>query len=437
MEPNTVPLAHNEALRELLERLPIPLVLMDDAAQTELVSDQFSRICTPDVLATTAIRQVMAAPGAGWRLLKLAQRDGTEVDVQARAMRFHEHVLLMIDETPGVLPSPAVEDMRLRLAELERASTTDRLTGAWNRAHLDRIIDSEVARSERLRQPLTLLLIDIDHFKRVNDEHGHQAGDSVLCDLVGVVTKHVRAADLLFRWGGEEFVVLATATTHTGGTRLAENLRAAVAAHCFPAVGELTISLGVAERLNGESPRAWFERVDEQLYSAKRNGRNRAVVDPRGASDRWVAERANSALELVWQEAYECGDATIDRQHRNLFELANTVVATVLAGSSPKTEVTTVLDELMSHLLDHFRDEESILVSSGYPRAAAHKRAHAALVARATELRAAAEAGRATVGHLLEFLAVDVVARHMLTADKDFFPWVAAHAASAAKPVEK
>lgn len=436
VEPNTVPLAQNEALRELLERLPIPLVMLDKEDQPELVSDQFTRICTPDVLASTAIRQVMATPGSGWQLLKLAQRDGSEADVRARAMQFHEHTLLMIDETPGVLPSPAVEDMRLRLVELERASTTDRLTGAWNRAHLDRIIDSEIARSERLRQPLSLLLVDIDHFKRVNDQHGHQAGDAVLCELVRVITQQVRAADLLFRWGGEEFVVLATATTHSGGARLAEILRAAVADHSFPAVGGLTISLGVAERLSGESPRAWFERVDAQLYSAKHGGRNRSAIDARGASDAWSAERGNSALELVWQESYECGDAAIDREHRGLFELANAVVAAVLAGTSDQSHVARVLDELLSHLVEHFRDEEAILVSCGYPHAAAHKRAHAALLVRAIELRKAAADGRATVGHLLEYLAVDVVARHMLTADKDFFPWVAAHAAGGSQSGE-
>src|ERR1019366_8731192 len=125
---------------------------------------------------------------------------------------------------------------------------------------------------------------------RDHDTYGHQAGDCVLRELVQVIGTTIRSIDAVFRWGGEEFVVLASLTGYRDSATLAEKLRAKVEQHRFASVGPVTISLGVAEHIAGETAEIWFHRVDEALYRAKDDGRNRVCVDERGSSDIWAAE---------------------------------------------------------------------------------------------------------------------------------------------------
>ena len=311
--------------------------------------------------------------------------------------------------------------MAEQLAQLERSSATDPLTGLWNRKHFDQLLEVEVARSLRHRQPLSLILFDADGFKRVNDQFGHPAGDEVLRGLAGVATEAIRSSDTLFRWGGEEFALLTTSTGHRCAARLAESLRAKIAAHRFPAVGALTVSLGVAEHLGAESTQQWFERVDAMLYAAKRGGRNRVMVDARGNSDQWASTQSVSALRLIWQEGYESGEPTIDREHRELFDLSNELLDAFLSGAYELAGIAPIFDRLMHHVAAHFRDEEALLERHGYGKLETHRRLHARLLQRAHELRRAFDAGEAHLGSLVEFLAGEVVARHLFRADRDFF----------------
>lgn len=151
--------------------------------------------------------------------------------------------------------------------------STDCLTGLWNRAHFERLVRTELDRSLRYRQPVSLILFDIDHFKHANDLYGHQAGDTVLREMALVANAAIRSADSIFRWGGEEFAVLATSTGYRGAGGLAESLRGQEARHRFPGVGDIAISLGVAEHVVAYSAEEWFRRADEMLYAAKEMGR--------------------------------------------------------------------------------------------------------------------------------------------------------------------
>jgi diguanylate cyclase (GGDEF)-like protein/hemerythrin-like metal-binding protein len=330
------------------------------------------------------------------------------------------------DNCPGIAGCPATLDLAARIEALERRVATDALTGLWNRAHFDAALDPEIRRSLRLRQPLSLLLIDVDHFKDINDRFGHQVGDQVLCELARLAATTVRDSDRLFRWGGEEFAVLALASGHRGATRVADSLRAQVAAHAFPVVGPLTISIGVAEYLANESADAWFQRADLMLYAAKCDGRNRVRVDAQGNSDLWAAAHGACALHLVWEEAYESGNPLIDREHRELFDLANELIdAFLTAGNSPD-RVAPLYDQVLHHVARHFADEEAELQRLGYARLDTHRRIHAGLLERAQALRGALDSGDASLGGVIEFLAGDVVSRHLLKADQDFFPLFAA-----------
>ena len=257
-------------------------------------------------------------------------------------------------------------ELHEQVTELERRSSTDSLTGAWNRAHLDRVVTAELNRSAKSRQPVSLVLLDIDHFKLVNDTYGHRAGDSVLCELVEVIGDAIRPIDTLFRWGGEEFVVLAFSAGYRSAAKLAERMRSKVEQHRFAEVGSVTISLGVAEHIATENAETWFRRVDGALYRAKTGGRNRVCVDEHGSSDLWAAEGGPSALRMIWQEAYECGEPTIDREHRELFDWANVLIDSSFKSESSPLEFTTALDKLIAHTVQHFADEEALLAQHGY-----------------------------------------------------------------------
>lgn len=315
-----------------------------------------------------------------------------------------------------------VSQLHSRLAELEKSVSTDYLTGLWNRAHFNQVVASELDRSQRYRQPVSLILFDIDHFKRVNDCFGHQAGDAVLREIALVANAAIRSSDSIFRWGGEEFSVLATSTGHRGAARLSEALRSRVASHIFPAVGAVSISLGAVEHLAGESAEELFRRADTMLYAAKREGRNCVRIDARGNSDEWAAAQGGAGLCLIWQEAYECGEASIDREHRELFSLANDLINASVGNDGDAGTVLPVFDRLLDHIAGHFSSEEALLERHGYAQLDLHRRAHASLLGRARELRAALARGEAALGSIVEFLAVEVVAQHLFKADRSYFP---------------
>ena len=186
---------------------------------------------------------------------------------------------VLIDVTEQVLAKQAADEARQALqaanAELQRLATTDRLTGAWNRTYLEETLVAEMGRAERYRQPLSLLIFDIDHFKAINDTHGHLVGDEVLIELTRRVRAHLRAVDVLARWGGEEFVLL---LPHCGGLeaqQVADKLRALVAEPPFPVAGQVTASFGLAQWQPEEPLDTWLKRADDALYAAKAAGRNR------------------------------------------------------------------------------------------------------------------------------------------------------------------
>ena len=406
----------------LFMRFPAPLALFSADGDFELANAQFGQCLDVRCLETDEIVRLVADPGKEPRSVKLIACDGSDAVSNARAMRFGGRVLLALDATPGSMFDPGIRQLHARILELERLTSTDHLTTAWNRAHLDRTIESELSRSTRYRQPLSLILIDVDHFKQVNDRYGHQVGDTVLCEVVDLIRSRLRTGDLLFRWGGDELAVLTTSSGYRAAGRLAERLHAAVDEARFTGVGSVTVSLGVAEHCGTESHGDWFRRVDAALYQAKEAGRSRVSVDKRGDSDTWAARGRRSTLKLVWQEAYESGNAVIDDEHRTLFMLANALIDMSLNAASPDHISAAALDKLLAHIVRHFADEEEQLRLHGYGRLAAHKAAHESLVARALALREKADADSLGLGELVQFLANDVVARHLLLMDRDFFP---------------
>jgi diguanylate cyclase (GGDEF)-like protein len=157
---------------------------------------------------------------------------------------------------------------------LEKIATTDMLTGAYNRHFLVDQVTGEIAEARRYGQKIGLLMLDIDHFKHINDQFGHVAGDQVLKDLVTRIQEQLREADTLARWGGEEFLVLLPHCTLDDTLGLAEKLRKLIADSAFPDVGSVQISIGASEYRPRETFIEWLNRTDQALYRAKSEGRN-------------------------------------------------------------------------------------------------------------------------------------------------------------------
>ncbi|MCA1772490.1 MAG: diguanylate cyclase [Halomonas sp.] len=160
---------------------------------------------------------------------------------------------------------------------LKRIANTDDQTGLANRMSFDRQLSKEIARSDRYARPLSLIMLDIDHFKFINDTYGHHVGDEVLVEFARLLSNNLREIDLCARWGGEEFMVLIPETTRDQALQLADKLRQLIADTPFPSVEHITASFGVVE-IDNESAVDIIKRIDRALYEAKRSGRNRVVV---------------------------------------------------------------------------------------------------------------------------------------------------------------
>jgi diguanylate cyclase (GGDEF)-like protein len=172
-----------------------------------------------------------------------------------------------------------LESMHSRLLA---QSLTDPLTGAGNRRHMDASLAEVLERNRRSFAPATALLIDIDYFKRINDRHGHEAGDEVLRSIVDLVNERRRKLDQVCRPGGEEFLLLLPDTRAAEAMGVAENLRKAIMRAPILRDQPVTVSIGVGELHPSESTKDWMKRVDEALYAAKKGGRNRVVAAESG-----------------------------------------------------------------------------------------------------------------------------------------------------------
>ncbi|MGM0412000.1 MAG: biofilm regulation diguanylate cyclase SiaD [Pseudomonadota bacterium] len=175
------------------------------------------------------------------------------------------------------------ESLRELTESLQEAALHDHLTGLANRRFLSERLDAEIERAGRSGTPLTIALMDIDHFKAVNDRYGHACGDRVLCGVARTITESLREYDLCGRWGGEEFLLILPDTTPSEATEVCERLREAVAnstAIAEEGAGVITVSIGISAVTEGvgEGRAAAMERADRRMLSAKEAGRNRVVA---------------------------------------------------------------------------------------------------------------------------------------------------------------
>lgn len=218
------------------------------------------------------------------------------LDEHSTSGKLHDLISELMEDTKLIVTSNARLNKRLETANLDlgtlqlqlehqrSASLTDPLTGLANRRGFDQTLSADAEKAAADNLPLCLLMIDIDHFKEVNDTHGHVIGDKVLRYIAGVLRESVRGEDLVARYGGEEFAVVLLNTTLEGAKHVAEKIRSRIADRPLKrvntgiAIGQVTVSLGLALYKKGETPEQFIERTDRGLYTAKQQGRNRVVA---------------------------------------------------------------------------------------------------------------------------------------------------------------
>jgi diguanylate cyclase (GGDEF)-like protein len=175
--------------------------------------------------------------------------------------------------------------MEQQYQDVKRLTITDHLTGAYNRRFMDSKIDELIERQKRSRSIATMVTLDVDHFKSINDHFGHSSGDKVLMEIVQLLNSRVRVLDKVCRAGGEEFVILLPDTSEQAAYTLAEDIRRAISESNLLNQGQITISCGIAVLLPNDNRDSWLKRSDQALYKAKESGRNKVVVGPTKAKD--------------------------------------------------------------------------------------------------------------------------------------------------------
>jgi len=245
--------------------------------QYNYISDKFEEVDDENFLQTQI-------DGVHWIEYLKREQDSKELkvlvikDEEKRYFKPYAKAINTENKVLYLITFDEITNEYVKIQELEHRASTDSLTKLFNRSKFDNVLEKEMELSSTTLSPLSIIFLDIDHFKEVNDTYGHDVGDKILISLAQIITATTRSGDFVARWGGEEFMITLQSTNSSQATLLANKLRKAVEEYLFESVGKLTISLGVTEYKNSESEDEFIKRVDEALYEAKESGRNRVVV---------------------------------------------------------------------------------------------------------------------------------------------------------------
>ncbi len=209
------------------------------------------------------------------RAIETGETQILEYQLSLKGKSHHYESRLMADGKGDIL---VVVRNFTRQKQAERMAAIDPLTHAYNRRKFSELLDQEIKRVERNDRSFSMVMLDIDHFKKINDTHGHDAGDYVLKRMTKLVRENIRDIDILSRYGGEEFVIILPERNLKGAIAVAERIRKVIESACFDKVGQITISAGVSDFIQGDNRESVFKKADNALYIAKNGGRNRVSV---------------------------------------------------------------------------------------------------------------------------------------------------------------
>lgn len=301
---------------------------------------------------------------------------------------------------------------------LEGIAAIDRLTGAFTRTYLDEMGHNELVRLDRYGHPCSVIFMDVDGLKAVNDTQGHAAGDRLLRRVFDIVSATARGTDRVGRYGGDEFVLLLPNTPLDSAVVIAARVRDALQEEALAGGCRTAASFGVVEARLAESWAALLQRADAAMYRAKAKRSNHVMVDER--RETVSGEHVDASfIQLHWHEAYACGNPGVDGQHLGLFSRGNALLAAV-ANRRPDEEVGPLVSALLNEVASHFADEERLLGEARWPYLEAHARIHTDLFRRARALSDAFFGGSGNATALVDFLAFELIARHILREDRAF-----------------
>ena len=332
----------------------------------------------------------------------LSGRDVTAEKVMKRKIEQANKELLMLNE-----------QLKEKNEKLLKSAITDELTGVYNRKFFEKRVVEEMEIADRANEHISLIIFDLDRFKLVNDNFGHQFGDEVLKRTTQIAGDLIRKTDFLNRVGGEEFAIILPNTNKAQAVFVAEKVRKALEDNKHFKVGQVTGSFGVAERMKAESLRSWYKRADNALYQAKNTGRNR-VVD----SDK--IDIPLVSLQVQWRQEWNCGNDEIDEQHDKILQIANDLITKIYAGAS-HNECMDMIKLFLEYAVNHFATEERILMEIEYDGLIAHIKKHEYLTNKAIYLKECYEKKELQPAAFLSFIIDEVVVEHLTKEDTKFF----------------
>lgn len=299
--------------------------------------------------------------------------------------------------------------------QLYELATRDSLTGLYNRVYFVECLSKHLNLARRNQTPLSLFLMDIDHFKEVNDTYGHLTGDAVLENLAALFTASLRDTDVICRWGGEEFIVLLNNTSIDQARRVADKMREGIKTLSVERAKTITGSFGVVESRPEDTLETLIARLDNSLYLAKLTGRDRVI-----ANEELEISQRGKPITIEWAPFFKSGHEEIDREHHQLVLLANDLI-TSCYGPAETNDFHTLVNRLLEHTVEHFENEERVLRDIHFDGYDDHKDTHEALIERTLQLVSDLEGGALTAVDVASYVVKDVIMGHIVREDFDYY----------------
>jgi diguanylate cyclase (GGDEF)-like protein/hemerythrin-like metal-binding protein len=323
-----------------------------------------------------------------------------------------------LDGRPYILESfTDIRAQKDKQTKLQNLHETDTLTGLPNRASLERMVEEIYTKNINEEMVHSLIMVDMDLLKNVNDTYGHQAGDDVLRELGSILKASMRKMDIVYRWGGDEFLIFAYNTDGPTAMQIAERLRSIINETQFPMTGHVTASFGVAQSRKGESFDKWFRRTDFCLSKAKKEGRNRV-------------EDWESFINIVWKLGHIpwiriliSGNDTLDDEHRHILDEINDLFNDVNPYANEDKQY-----DLITHFVTeyehHMEKEEKLFQDSEFPLTDHHKAEHQRIHGDLIEQKLKLKNKTTDYFSIVDYIIREIFVYHMTMEDTKFFPYL-------------
>ncbi len=289
----------------------------------------------------------------------------------------------------------------------------DRLTGVWSRRKLEEAAASELDRLRLNGSLVSMLLIDLDDFKRVNDRFGHLSGDVILRALATACSEALSDIDIFGRWGGEEFIAILPGAGVEEAVAAAERLRLTATKIETGDGIRISISVGIALAFSCDTVTSWLERADMALYRAKAAGKNRWFLDT-------PLRRENGVLQLDWGDRLRVGVPEVDAEHAELLAMANELLK-LLVGNHRKQTILDRLQVLCDTLVAHCANEEKLIAERHLQRLQSHVVSHEQMLGRMKFLTDLYENDDLPLNAFIQFIVFEICIQHIAREDRMVF----------------